>query len=81
MKYKLYITDSIETLENEKLIGEADSFSEARQKIVSYLDNSDHHQEPYWRYLMAEHATCIDFGSWTKFVAIIPPVSTKEMMS
>jgi len=28
---------------------------------------------------MGETATFIDYGSWSKFIAIVPPVSIKEL--
>ena len=77
MKYKIFFTDSIEVLHNEELIGEADTFVEAC-KILN--------QDPvaatnrYWRYLLGDVATFIDYGSYSRFAAIVPPVSMKELM-
>ena len=28
---------------------------------------------------MGETATFIDYGSWSKFIAIVPPISIKEL--
>lgn len=80
MKYTVYLTQSIEALINEKIITTADTFKEARISIVEYLDTHNLGNNHYWRYLLAEDATYIDFGSWSKFVAITPPVSMEEMM-
>jgi hypothetical protein len=33
----------------------------------------------YWRLLLTSTATFIDYGSWSKFIAIIPPISMKEL--
>ena len=80
-EYKLYLTNSIEQIDPEAtLFNSASSFTEARKKIVAYLNEQGIERNPYWRWLLAEDATYIDFGSWSKFVAITPPVSMKEMM-
>lgn len=79
-KYKIYLSNSIEVLENEQLIGGANSYNEACKVINEYLEVNKFHQEPYWRFLLGEVATFIDYGSWSKFIAIVPPVSMKEMM-
>ena len=76
MKYKVYFSTSIEVLENLELLGEADTYKEAC-KIIS-----DHTPEnPYWRLLLGTAATFIDFGSWSKFAAIVPAVPTKEIIN
>jgi hypothetical protein len=80
MPYKVFLTGSIECLENEELLGEADTYKEVCQVINTELENRALYQESYWRYLMDSTATFIDFGSWNKFIAIVPPVSNKEMM-
>lgn len=79
MNHKIYLTDSIEILQNEVLIGSADTFQEAGKIINNYLDANGIHREPYSRYLMGETATFIDFGSWSKFIAVIPPFTMQEM--
>ena len=79
MKHKIYLTDSIEILRNEVLIGSANTFQEAGKIINNYLDANDIHREPYSRYLMGEIATFIDFGSWSKFIAIIPPFAISDL--
>ena len=77
MKYKIFFTDSIEVLANEELIGEADTFVEACEIL---------NQDPvaatnrYWRYLLGDVATFIDYGSYSRFAAIVPPVPMKELM-
>ena len=77
MKYKIYTSDWIEKLVNEQLIGEANSYQEAcaliKQQIPQSVDN------PYWRLLLAQEATFIDYGSYSKFVAIMPPLTIDEI--
>lgn len=80
MEYKIFLTDSIEMLKNEQLIGEANSYKEACKNIQQYIAESDLPKEPYWRFLSHETVTIIDFGSWSKFAAIVPPISVKELM-
>lgn len=79
MKYKIFLSDSIETLLNEQPIGAANSYQEACKEIDNYLSVNHFHQDPYWRIVMGETATFIDYGSWSKFMAIVPPVSMKEL--
>ena len=79
MRYKIFLTDSIEVLKNEQLIGGADSYAEACEVINDYLSVNNFRQEPYWRLLLGETATMIDYGSWSKFIAIVPPVSMREL--
>lgn len=79
MKYKIFTSTNIEMLENEVCIGEANTYQGACKAITQYLTDNNQHQEPYWRFLMNETATFIDYGSWSKFIAIVPPVSMKVM--
>ena len=78
-RYKIYQTTSIEALENKQIIGVANSYQEACKVIKEFLAVNSFHQDPYWRILMGDKATFIDYGSWSKFMAIIPPVSREEM--
>jgi len=74
MKYKIFTSDSIETLHNETEIGEANTYQEACEIIREAIPKAANN--PYWRILMAETATFIDYGSWSKFAAIVPPIPT-----
>lgn len=74
MKYKIFLTESLEVLENEELIGEANTYNEACSVITEELLARGFRKEPYWRILAGANATFIDFGSWSNFVTIIPPV-------
>lgn len=74
MKYKIFFSDSIETLRNETLIGEANTYQDACVVLNSELRKGGRDSDPYWRFIMNENATFIDYGSWTRFAAIVPPV-------
>lgn len=76
MRYKIFLTDSIETLQNEELIAEANTFEEACHTLSEALRERGYGNSPYWRFLMHSFATVIDFGNWSKFAAIVPPVPT-----
>lgn len=75
MKYKIFLTDSIEVLQNEELIGEASAYQEACDILSEKLHEKGIAEDPYWRLSLGQTATFIDFGSWSKFAAIVPPVS------
>lgn len=78
--YKIFLSNNIEKLETETFIGEAYSFQEACQKLKSYLTETGVYQEPYWRFIMSENATFIDFGCWSKYGVFTPAVSKEEIM-
>lgn len=73
-KYKVFLTNSIEALDGKELLGEADTYKEACKIIDEGVKAHDLHQEKYWRFLMGADATYIDFGSWSRFAAIVPPI-------
>ena len=77
--YKIYQTTSIEVLKNKQIIGVANSYQEACKVIQHFLVENNFPQDSYWRVLMGDEATFIDYGSWSKFMAIVPPVSREEM--
>lgn len=74
MRYTIYQTDSIEELKNEIVIGGEDSPTEVNRAISDFLAVNHFHTDPYWRYLAGEKATFIDYGSWSKFIAVVPPL-------
>ena len=81
MKYNLYLSSNIEVLSQDaEHFGMADSYSEACRIIQHYLKDNGYKDNHYWRFLMNDTATFIDFGSWSKFIAIIPPIPMKEIM-
>lgn len=79
MKYKVFISDSINILENAEFIGDADTYQEACQILSDIVKKKSFHSDLYWRIIMESTATFIDFGSWSKFGAIVPPVSIEEL--
>ena len=80
MRYQIFITPNIEeSLEGAQPIGAANSYLEVCKEINNYLSVINFHQEPYWRFLMEKEATFIDYGSWSKFIAIVPPLSIEDM--
>lgn len=78
-RYRIYQTTSIESLKNKQIVGVANSYEEANKVIKEYLATNNFHQDPYWRISLGDEATFIDYGSWTKFMAIVPSVSKKEL--
>lgn len=79
MKYTVYTSNQIDALSGEIKIGEADNFQDACKVLREYLESSKHILTPYWRYLLNSEATFIDFGSWSRFGAIVPAVSIEEI--
>ena len=79
MKYTVYTSNRIDALSGEVKIGEADDFQGAVLVLNKYLESSTHITTPYWRYLFCAEATFIDFGSWSRFGAIVPAVSIEEV--
>lgn len=77
MKYKIFTSDSIEVIHNETLIGEADNFQDACRIIKQQISFAEFN--PYWRFILGDIATFVDYGSYSEFVAIVPPVPMEEM--
>ena len=75
MKYKLYLTDSIESLENKELLIETEDIQEAFKTLGERIGTT-----AYWRFLLASDATYIDYGSWSRFGAVVPALSMKDLM-
>ena len=79
-KYNVYqVTAATEELTDKQLVGVANSYQEACKVIQNFLAVNRAYQDPYWRYIMNPKATFIDYGSWTKWIAIVPPVSEEEL--
>lgn len=76
MKYKLYLTDSIESLENEELLIETEDIQEAFKALGARIGKT-----AYWRFSLAPDATYIDYGSWSRFGAVVPALSMKDLMN
>ena len=79
-KYRIYQTTDIQWLSDARLIGEASSYKEAIQVVEHYLAQYEI-PDSHWRFLLGETATIIDYGSWSKFIAIMPPLSEEEMLT
>ena len=79
MKYIVYTSNQIGALSGEVKIGEADDFESACQVLDEYLKFITRIASPYWCYSFCSGITFIDFGSWSKFGAIVPVVSIEEI--
>ena len=80
MKHTLYITNSIEKIdETAEKIGEVEKWSEIWKIVDPIINARGYRQEPYHRHLLCEDVTYIDFGSWSKFLAIQPPFTLEEL--
>ena len=78
MKYKIFTSNSIETLKDEVEIGAAADYQAACRVIKEAIPKAA--KNHYWRLLLGENATFIDYGSYSKFVAIVPPINIEELM-
>ena len=79
MRYKIFLSDSIEVLSNEQFIAEANDIQDLLRAAWDYLDENEIDRDVYCRFVLGANVTFIDFGSWSKFLAIIPPISTKDI--
>ena len=79
MKYTVYTSNRIDALSGEVKIGEADDFEGACQVLDEHLKPSKHIVTPYWRYSFCSGVTFIDFGSWSKFGAIVQVEPIEEV--
>ena len=79
-KYKVFISDDINVLENEEFIGDANTYQEACKILSAAIKEKNFYSDFCWRILMDSTVTFIDFGSWSKFGAIIPPVPNSEII-
>ena len=71
MKYQLYVSNSIEHLdESAQPFGEAESYQNACRLIAEHINTMGWRDSKYWRYLMTDSATFIDFGSWSNYFFI-----------
>lgn len=71
MKYKAYLTQSLEYLLNEVYIGEFDSHDEAFKAAYQEHVARGYHTDRYSRGLMNVDGNYYDVGSWTHFIAIL----------
>lgn len=74
--YSVYMSDAIESLENERFIGSAPTFEMALDIVSSTVSGADN----YWRFLGLESdMIAIDYGSWTNFVIIVGPSAADDL--
>lgn len=71
MKYKAYLTQSLEYLLNPIYIGEFDTHEEAFRAAHAEYQARGYREEPYIRGLMNVDGNYYDLGSYTHFIAII----------
>ena len=80
MKYIVYTSNHIDALSDEVKIGEADNLEDACQILDAYLKKTCAHiTQPYWRYSLCDDSIFIDFGSWSKFGAVVPEEPIEEI--
>lgn len=79
-KYIIFTTKSLGVLTEPEEIGRASTYKEACRLLTNFLKRNGHETSPYWRLLMDETGTFIDYGSWINFAAIVPPVP-KEIIT
>ena len=79
MKHQVFLTDSIETLSNPIDVGSAENYNETCLLMSRFLEDNNMQSDLHWRFIMGEAMTTIDFGSWSQFFAVIPPVTLKEL--
>ena len=79
-KYTVYITRGFCIAEDDLLIATAPSYQEACKRLSAWLKENTEYTDPYWRFILEADATYVDFGSWSRFAAIVPPITTEEMM-
>lgn len=72
MKYKAYLTKSLEALFQEEYIGEFDSEDEAFKAACREHIARGYHVDHYTRGLLHPFGTFYDVGSYIHFIAIIP---------
>lgn len=72
MKYKSYLTNSLECLLNEVEIGTFDTEAEAFKAARAEYEKRGYHIEPYTRGLLHPFGTFYDLGSYIHFIAVIP---------
>lgn len=68
---KIYLSNSIERLENAELLGAFEDSDRMGQEVSAVLTALGYSSSPYWRILaLSGTLTAIDFGSWSKFIIV-----------
>lgn len=76
MMHKLYLSESIDEKLNAKYLGEF----ETTQEMWALSYKTDIGRRSYYcRYLMNENFTSIDYGSWSHFLLVEPPLTIEEL--
>lgn len=71
-RYWLFMSDSIEGLNGERLLGVFDDNKKAMIKMREAADSMNYRDNRYWRFSkISNKMTAIDFGSWSKFGILI----------
>ena len=73
MKYKAYLSSSLEKLENEELLCESEDIEE----VLSILSKHPRFRGDYWRWMFFDFGAAIDYGSWSSFI-IIPNAKMED---
>ena len=76
MKHTLYLSDAIDEKVNAQKLGEFDTIQQMWE--LSYQQDIGN-RKMYCRYLMGKEFTSIDFGSWSKFLLVEPPLGIEDL--
>ena len=79
-KFAIYETTSIEEITEDAPIAFANTSKECCKVIDEFLEKYNIPNDHYWRFIMGQTATFIDYGSWSKFMAVVPPLSIDMLM-
>lgn len=77
--YTIYTTKSIAELREEKAVATANTPKEAVRAINNYLVDNNIAKERYMRFLFNPDVTTVDYGSYSTFMAIVPPLSISDL--
>lgn len=78
-KYNIFLTDNMYSTEGAELVGEAETPKEACKVLNDVLLARGEQEGRYWRFLFASNATFIDYGSWSLFGTIVPPLEMSDL--
>ena len=81
MKYKIYLTQEIDRLSSDdaELLSMAETPAEAMNKVRAIAKEFSKDKPPRYRYLLGEKVTFIDYGSWSKYIAVEPALKAEEL--
>ena len=85
MKYKIYLSQAIaidKLSDDAELIAEVETPAEVMDIVTATAkDFRKDNPPPYYRYLMGDKITFIDYGSWSKYIAVEPALRAEELFS